>query len=75
MAGIDLTTANSRLQQYLDAEAAILSGQAYTINGRRLERANLAEVQEGIRLWDERVRELAARASGRRRVATGRPNF
>lgn len=75
MAGIDLTTANTRLQQYLDAEAAILSGQAYTINGRRLERANLSEVQEGIRIWNQRVQDLANRASGRRRAVTGRPNF
>ena len=37
-----------RLQQYLEAEAAILQGQAYTLDGRSLTRADLAEVRRGI---------------------------
>lgn len=75
MAGIDLTTAQNRLQQYLDAEAAVLSGQKYTINGRTLERANLGEIQQGIEIWNQRVQRLSARASGRSAAIVPRPGF
>jgi len=65
MAGITLATATARLEDYLDAELKILSGQEKTIGGRTLKRADLAEVQAGIR----------SRANGRGRGFTLRPNF
>lgn len=37
-----------RLQRYLEAEEAILTGQSYTIGNRTLTRANLNEVQKII---------------------------
>lgn len=39
---------NQRLRQYVDAEAAILRGQSYTIGNRSLTKANLAEVRAAI---------------------------
>ena len=58
MAGITLTQANTQLAAYIDAETKILAGQSATINGRTLTRANLKEVQDGIRIWDRRARKL-----------------
>lgn len=59
MAGITLAQAEARLAEYMDAETAILSGQSYWIGSRKLERANLAEVQKGIEVWDARVKRLS----------------
>lgn len=39
---------NRRLQLYVEAEEAILSGQSYTIGNRSLTRADLSEVREEI---------------------------
>jgi hypothetical protein len=52
-----------------------LAGQEKTIGGRTLKRADLAEVQAGIQIWDRRVQELSSRANGRGRGFTPRPNF
>lgn len=68
MAGITLAQAETQLAAYLAAETAVLSGQKYEIGGRALTRANLAEIQAGITLWNDRVKELAVSASGGRRV-------
>lgn len=75
MAGIDLTTATARLQLYLDAEAAILANQEYTIGGRRLKRADLAEVRKGVLYWDRQVKDLTLISNGCGRSLTLRPNF
>ena len=37
-----------RLYQYIEAERAILQGQAYTLDGRSVTRADLAAVRKGI---------------------------
>ncbi len=37
-----------RLRQYVSAEAAILRGQSYTLEGRSLTRADLSEVRSTI---------------------------
>ena len=68
MAGITLAQAQQQLDAYLAAEVAVLGGQEYEIAGRRLKRANLAEIQAGITLWDRRVKELAVKARGRGRA-------
>jgi len=75
MAGIDLATATAQLNAYIAAETAVLSGQEYTINGRKLVRADLAAIQAGITLWDQRVKRLGARSGGRSATITPRPNF
>ncbi|MGV0961790.1 MAG: hypothetical protein ACOYB1_18350 [Limnohabitans sp.] len=59
MAGITLPVAEARLTEYLDAEAKILGGQAFSRNGKAMTRADLAAVQAGIALWQSRVMKLS----------------
>jgi hypothetical protein len=73
MAGITLEQAESRLNEYLEAERTVLANQSYEIAGRRMTKANLREIQEGIRIWDQRCKELGQSSSGRGRVVVGRP--
>lgn len=58
MAGISAAQAETQLAAYLAAETAVLSGQSYEINGRRVTRANLAEIQAGIKIWNQRAQSL-----------------
>ena len=74
MAGITLSLAQTQLDAYLAAETAILSGQEYVIGNRRLRRADLATVQAGITLWNQRVQDLTARQRRGRSVVPA-PNF
>ncbi|MFA6121910.1 MAG: DUF6148 family protein [Sideroxydans sp.] len=73
MAGITLAQAQTQLDSYLAAETRVLSGQSYEIAGRRLNRANLAEIQAGIKIWNERVQALTQSAQGRSRAITVSP--
>ena len=75
MAGITLAIATARLDDYLDAEVKVLGGQEKKMGDRILKRADLAEIQAGIQIWDRRVQELSSRANGRGRGFTPRPNF
>jgi hypothetical protein len=75
MAGITLAQAQARLDQYLAAEEAVLLGQQYEIGGRMLRRADLQAIQEGIRIWDDRVEKLSAKAAGRVRAISPRVGF
>ena len=75
MAGITLAQAQTQLDAYLAAETAVLGGQNYTIGGRSLQRANLAEIQAGIELWNNRVQNLSRRNSGARNNLVPRPTF
>ena len=59
MAGITATQAQTQLDAYLAAETAVLSGQSYELNGRKVTRANLAEIQTGIRTWNARAKSLS----------------
>jgi len=59
MAGITLEIAEARLTEYLDAEAKILDGQAFSRNGKAMTRADLAAVQQGIKLWESRIQKLS----------------
>lgn len=70
MAGITAQQAQTQLDAYLAAETAALAGQSYEIAGRRLTRANLREIREGIEYWSRRVGELTTRATGRSRART-----
>lgn len=67
MAGITLAQAEAQLALYLAAEAAVLANQSYEITTpqgtRRLTRANLDEIQAGIKAWDERAKDLEAQAT------------
>lgn len=75
MAGITLPQAETQLAAYVAAETKVLQGQAYEISGRRLTRANLAEIRDGMDYWDRKVKELTASSSGRGRVRTIAPGW
>lgn len=73
MAGITLVQAQSQLAAYIAAETAVLSGQEYEIAGRRMRRADLKAVRDGITYWQQKVDELEAKSVGRRRSIVPRP--
>ncbi len=73
MAGITLAQAQAKLDAYLAAEEKILLGQSVAIDGQSLTRADLDKVQRGVSLWDQRVKTLSAKASGRCRMRTVSP--
>lgn len=75
MAGITLAQAEAQLALYLAAETAVLSGQSYEIAGRKLTRANLAEIQQGIDAWNRRASDLGNQAAGRSRSRTMVPGW
>lgn len=50
---------------WLDAEEAIANGQSYSIDNRRLERANLAQVREQIKFWKKELIQAEEKISGR----------
>lgn len=68
MAGITLAQAEAQLASYLEAETKVLSNQSYELAGRKLTRANLAEIRDGIDVWDKRVKNLSEKAQGRGRA-------
>ena len=59
MAGITLTQAEAQLTAWLAASSAVASGQAYSIGGRSLTRANAAEIRNQIEFWDAKVQTLS----------------
>ena len=57
--GITSDIAASRLQLYLNAEAAVLDGQEYRFaDGRQLTRADLGEIRAGVTYWSALVDRL-----------------
>lgn len=75
MAGITLAVATQRLNDYLAAELAVLSGQRYEIAGRMMQRADLREIRAGIQQWEQRVKTLSRASTGRSRSAVPMPRF
>jgi hypothetical protein len=65
MAGLDLATCEAKLQEYLDAETAVLSGRIVEVDGDRLTLADLDQIQAGVDVWNTRV---AQRSGSRRSV-------
>lgn len=65
MPSISLEQAQQRLAAYLEAETAALKSQSYEIEGRRLTRADLAEIRRGIAECRAEVAQLSGAASGR----------
>jgi uncharacterized membrane protein len=64
VAGITLTQAEAQLAVWLAADTAVASGQAYSIAGRALTRANAREIRENIEYWDQKVADLTHTAEG-----------
>lgn len=75
MAGIDITTAKAHLTAWLEAELAVTTNQSYTIGSRSLTRANLAEIREQIKFWENKVSGLEnlAKRKGRNRIMRAVP--
>ncbi len=59
-----MTLATDMLAAYIEAEKSVLDGQAYTMGGRSLSMANLAEIRQGRAQWEARVGAEKARAAG-----------
>jgi hypothetical protein len=70
MAGITMETAQRHLDEWMEAELTVTTGQSYTIGSRVLTRANLTEIRNAIDYWNKKVIALdnAKKAGGRNRV-------
>lgn len=60
-----MSTATDMLQKYIDAETAILAGQAFKWGDQQLTRADLAEIRAGRAEWQRRVNSENALTAGR----------
>ena len=58
MAGITLVQAEAQLAAWLAASTAVAGGQAYSIGGRSLTRANATYILEQVEFWDAKVQSL-----------------
>jgi len=58
MAGITLSQAEAKLTLWMAADDAVATGQAYTIGGRSLTRADSKQIDAKILLWDKMVKRL-----------------
>lgn len=70
MAGITLAQAQANLDLWLAADAATAGAQSYEIAGRRLTRANAAEITGKIDYWNAKVVTLTNQGQGRSRART-----
>lgn len=70
MAGITLEVAQKHLDEWLEAELRVTTGQSYTIGSRALTRANLTEIRNSIDYWNKKVLELdnIKKVGGRNRI-------
>ncbi|MBO6236319.1 MAG: hypothetical protein J6N22_06330 [Schwartzia sp.] len=60
-----ITTVQTRLELYYEAERRILDGaQSYTIGNRQLTRANLAEIRKTISALEDELETLAGKSRG-----------
>ncbi len=55
MAGITLEVAQKHLEEWLEAELSVTTGQSYTLGSRTLTRANLTEIRNSIDYWNKKV--------------------
>ncbi|WP_047394340.1 DUF6148 family protein [Cetobacterium sp. ZOR0034] len=46
--------AKEKLEKYLAAEEKVLAAQEYTLEGRRVTRADLPEIRKGIEFWEKK---------------------
>ena len=59
MPAISQAIAEQKLAMWLDALDALALGQSYSMNGKTLTRANLADVEKQISFWEKRVNRAA----------------
>lgn len=67
--------AEARLTIYYKAEKAILSGQSYEVEGLKLTRANLKDVQNMIAALENKISALKSRQRGRAKYRIVRPGW
>ena len=70
-----IQTAQARLTLYYKAEKAILNGQSYEIEGLKLTRANLKDVQSMISNLESQISALNAKLRGRTKFRIVRPGW
>ena len=70
-----LRVAEGRLLLYLKAERAILSGQSYEVEGLKLTRANLKDVQNMIATLEKKISALNTQLKGRARFRLITPGW
>lgn len=70
MAGITLAQAEAQLASWIDADTKVASGQSYEIAGRRLTRADAADITAKIEYWNSKVISLTQSVQGRSRART-----
>jgi len=68
MAGITLAQAEAQLTSWMAASTAVAGGQAYTIGGRSLTRADARSIQQQIDFWDKKCQELSGESNVSRRI-------
>lgn len=70
MAGITLEIAKRHLEEWLEAELVLTTAQSYTLRNRTLTRANLTEIRNSIKFWNDKVNELEniKNTGGRNRI-------
>lgn len=64
-----MTTAAEMLALYQEAEKKVLQGQEVLMNGRKLTRANLTEIQSGIKIYQRKANAEQQTARGQSRFA------
>ncbi len=70
MAGITLAQAEAQLAAWIEADTKVAGGQSYEIAGRRLTRADAADITAKIEYWNGKVLSLSQSAAGRSRART-----
>ena len=70
-----LKIAYDRLERYLKAEKAILSGQSYEMGDVKLTRANLKDVADMINTLKKEIFTLEAQLKGRSKFRVVRPGW
>ncbi len=73
MAGITIAQAQAQLDAWLNASLKVSQGQEYTIGNRTLKRADLAEINSSINMWQTQVTRLSAGGGGGMRMRGGTP--
>ena len=70
MAGITLEIAKEHLNTWLKAELNVSTNQSYQIGTRMLTRANLKEIRNTIKFWEDKIAqiEIISNRRGRNRV-------
>lgn len=56
--GLTLTEAKRQLTAWLTASEKVAAGQAYSINGRSMTRADAGEIRENIVFWQKMCKQL-----------------